>query len=51
MDTDYTTTIKKRGTFNSASGKLYSRIKKALTLEEIRNKYRSGNDNSKAIAS
>jgi|LGVF01.1.fsa_nt_gb hypothetical protein len=47
MDKNYTTIKKRKSIRHSATDNLYSRIKEALTLEELRNKYLG---NSKATA-
>ncbi len=39
MDKSYNTTYEERSTTHSVSGRLYSKIRKALTLDEIRKKY------------
>ncbi|MEN8138164.1 MAG: hypothetical protein ABFR62_07005 [Bacteroidota bacterium] len=50
MDYNYATTVKKRLKSRFASDRLYSKIKKALTLDELNSKYPKELDTSKVSA-
>jgi len=50
MENNYTTTKNRRSVRHSITDKLYSKIKEALTLDELIDKYTEDIEDSKATA-